>query len=139
MKAKSSQIVSVLLTTPKYLFLIDGLGGCFTVLCLLGILARYEPYFGVPLAVLHVLAATGTCCAVYSLVCYGFVGRRWRFFLKLIAFVNLAYCALTLGLMLWLHASLSHWGLLYFSLEILIISSLAFVELRLSDKAETNY
>ena len=131
------QAIRTFFRKPKQLFLIDGLGGCLTVLCLLGVLSKHEASFGVPPGILYVLAGIGACCAVYSLICYGFVGKRWRFFLRLIAFINLAYCALTMGITLWLYPSLTLWGVLYFALEVLVISSLALLELRCSQAPDS--
>lgn len=114
---------------PKRIFLIDGSGAVLTAFLLGVILTRFEANFGMPRKVLYPLSILACFYAFYSIGCYFFVGRNWRPFLKAIAMANLAYCCLTIGLVISLYPSLTVLGLTYFSGELIVIGGLIFIEL----------
>ena len=118
----------------KKIFLLDGTGAVITALLLSQVLARYEPVFGMPRGILFVLAGIAGCFAVYSLLCYFLVGKNWQAYLKGIAAANALYCVATLGLVLYLHASLTWLGIAYFVVEMAIVLGLAGLELKIANK-----
>jgi hypothetical protein len=119
-----------LVTYPKRLFLIDGIGATVTLCCLLGLLLPLETQFGMPRQNLFVLAGLAGCFALYSLSCYCFSGTNWRPYLAAIALVNTLYCLLTGFLMVVNADRLTILELVYFSLEIAVILGLVAIELR---------
>lgn len=56
--------------------------------------------------------------------------------MKIIAMANLMYCCLTMGLVIYLHQQLTIIGLIYFILEIIIISILVVIELKAAFSSE---
>jgi hypothetical protein len=115
--------------SPKLLFLIDGCGAFLTVFLLGIVLPRLGELIGMPQNILCYLSMIACVFVIYSISCYFFIQKKWRFFLKIIAIANLLYCFLTLGLAIILYPSLTIWDIVYFSGEIAIIGSLVFVEL----------
>lgn len=123
-----TQLLSKL--SPNRLFLIDGLGAVLSALMLGGVLAHWEPVFGMPKPELYVLAGIAVVFAVYSLLCSWRLKGNWRPFLLGIGFANFFYCGLTLGLVIWHWDSLTLLGILYFIGESLIVLSLVSIELK---------
>lgn len=116
--------------SPKRLFLIDGLGALLTASLLLFLLARFEPLFGMPRQILHILSSVAAVFAVYSLACHLLVRRNPKAFLRLIAVANAAYCAAT-AVLVYRHSSrLTALGLAYFIGEIIVIGILVHLEWR---------
>lgn len=113
----------------RRLFLVDAAGAALTAVMLGFVLARFEPYFGMPVPVLYVLAAVAGAFVVYSACCYGFLKGDRRPYLRIIALANLVYCCMTVGLVLYYYSRLTALGVLYFSLELLVIACLVYVEL----------
>jgi Zn-dependent membrane protease YugP len=116
----------------KRLFLLDAAGAVVTATLLSQLLARYEEVFGMPRATLFTLAAIASGFAVYSTLCYALTSTRWKPWLRGIAAANASYCLLTLGLLAYLHASLTWLGFAYFAGEILIVGTLAWWEFRVA-------
>ncbi|MBC8153349.1 MAG: hypothetical protein H7Z72_10595 [Bacteroidetes bacterium] len=115
---------------PKQLFLIDGAGALLTVCFLVGSTLLPKQYLGMPPPILTGLAAIALGFALYSGGCFLFVGTRWRPFLNVISLANLAYCILTAGLVVAYFDELTPLGVMYFSLEIVVICGLVLVERR---------
>lgn len=116
--------------TPRQLFLIDGIGAIVTALLLSQVLARWQPLFGMPREILYVLAAIAGGFAVYSLLCHLRLTDRWKPYLRAIAIANTLYCLVTLGLVVYLRASLTWLGIAYFIGEIAVVMTLVSVEMR---------
>lgn len=132
-------IIGKLVVRPNRLFLIDGFGAVVTVLFLGGILPTYEQRFGMPRNVLYPLALVVCVYAIYSLCCYFFVTRHWRPYLSVIMIANLLYCFVSIGLVVYFYQRLTILGLLYFILEIIVLTVLILIELTaLSKKLEEN-
>lgn len=117
-----------IILTPKKLFLLDGIGAAMTAILLYAVLPSFKEYIGMPQAVLNLLSLIACIYAFYSLTCYFIAGSNWRFLLKIIAIANLFYCSLTATLVVTHYAQLTGFGILYFVVEIIIISSLAAIE-----------
>lgn len=122
---------------PKQLFLLDGVGACLTAFLLVVVVARFDDFFGMPRGVVFCLSGVASVFAVCSLGSYFFVNDAWRLFLKRIAIANLLYCCLTLGLTVAYWQRLTGWGISYFLLEIVVVSSLAAVELKAVELMKT--
>lgn len=108
--------------SARLLLLLDGLGALLSAALLLAL-----PDVGLPLATIRALALSATLMAAYSLTCC-LTHRTGRRYLQAIATANTAYGFTTLALMLWHRASLTTFGLVYFVLELLILSQLIRLE-----------
>lgn len=112
----------------KQLLLLDGIGAVLSAFIHGCILVYFEDEIGMPVRVLYSLAFIAVLYAFYSLSSYYFVKEKHARNLKIIAFLNLAYCLLTV-ILLFIHAeSINQLGWIYFALEILVISSLGIFE-----------
>jgi hypothetical protein len=113
------------------MFLVDGLGALFSAAMLL-VLARWEPFFGMPAGVLYRLAPVAAALAVYSLTCYALRPRYPKKYLYVIAAANLLYCVGTLGLLFFYFEKLTPLGVAYFLGEKIVVVALAVMEIRLA-------
>lgn len=118
----------------KKLFLIDAIGALASAFMLGFVLVKFEPYFGMPKNILYFLAVIPIILFPYSLTCYYRLNNNWKPFLKGVAIVNLLYCCVTAFLICKFYSELTAIGICYFVLEILIIISLATVELKKASK-----
>ena len=119
--------------SPRRLFLIDALGALLSAFMLGGVLVNFTNIIGMPVNVLYILTFFPVLFFFFSLSCYVFT-LPTRPYLKIIAIANLLYCCLTLSLMIYLSSAITHWGLLYFGIEIIIVLTLAFWEYHIATK-----
>ncbi|MTI30429.1 hypothetical protein [Xanthovirga aplysinae] len=117
-------------TSPKILFLVDSLGVFLTALMLGLILTTFENVFGMSKRILYILSLIAFSYSIYSFACYLKIKTNWSPFLKGIAFANLLYCLLPIGLVIYMWSELTKIGLTYFFLEAITIFGLVVVELR---------
>ncbi len=129
-------LIEAFVSKPKRLFLLDGVGALVTAALLLGLLAPMEDLFGMPRWNLYPLSGIAMVFAAYSLACHFLLRRRWRPFLRAIAYANLAYCCLTLVSMIYLSQSLTALGIAYFAGEIIVVLGLVGLELAVGRKLE---
>ena len=122
--------------SPKRLFLIDSIGALISAFMLGFVLVRFEDLIGMPLGILHLLAILAGILCIFSFWCFAFVRARWRLFMSIIGFANFAYSCLTVALIISLFPSMKPLGILYFSLELLLVLLLVVLELRLADRRE---
>lgn len=117
---------------PRLLLLIDGAGALVTALLLWLIPLALD--FGLPEKVTSVLSFTAIGLAVYSFSCAGLVKTNYRPFLAGIALANLLYCVAIAILMALHYSQISVFGILYFSIEIVVISILVVTEVRVAHR-----
>ncbi len=127
------KLVDRFIQSPKHLFLVDGIGAAVSAILLGLVLTRFESFFGIPINVLYLLAAIPCFFAFYDLL--GYIGLfKNQMFIRLIAFANIAYCLLSLGLAFSHIDKLLIPGWLYLIGEILIVTLLASIELKTAKK-----
>lgn len=119
---------------PKQLFLIDGLGALWSAFMLGFILVRFESRIGVPCETLYFLAAIACIFSIYSIVCFLRKAENWRPYMQIIGTANLLYCCLTIGVMLYSYQKITTLGWVYFGLEMIIVATLAIIELKTAAK-----
>lgn len=111
----------------RKIFVIDGVGALVSALLLGVVLPSFPAEFGVFFVFLPYLSGIALVLAMYSLTCASFNLSR-PIFLRGIVFANLAYCLLTISLVIYAYPALSPFGLTYFIAEILIILFLIRIE-----------
>ena len=121
-----------LLRDPKKLLLIDFYGAILSVFLLGVIFVRFEKYVGIPSETLYLLVLFPTMFAIYDLLSYLQSYYKQSLLLKGIAFLNLTYCCLSIGVAFNHYATLTTLGWIYILIEILIIIILATWELYIS-------
>lgn len=127
-------VIHKLTSNSKRLFLIDGAGGLMTTFSLFAILEVFETSFGIPSKTLYFLSFLGCVYTIYSFSCYFLIVNNWRPFLKVIIMANSIYCCITMGLVLYFFTNLTILGLIYFSLEIVVITGLIILEMKILSK-----
>lgn len=123
-----SNVIARFTTNPRKLFLIDGIGALISATSLGVILVRLDSIFHMPVKILYGLAVIACLLAGFSFSCYVLQIQSWRPYLKKIALVNLAYCLLTAGVVIYTYNILSIYDYGYFLVEIMIISSIVYIE-----------
>lgn len=111
------------------------MGALLSAIFLGFVLPTIPSYVGMPEAVLRALAGLALMLALYSLSCYRFADHSQPRWLRLVMGCNLAYCALTAGLVVIHWEQLTALGVAYFVIEMLIIVTLVAVEGRVSRRA----
>lgn len=125
-------LIQRMASNPKLMFLIDGFGALLSVFLLGFVLVQLESLIGMPSQTLYVLASIALFFVIFSFFCAFRITKKWRSFLKAVAFFNLSYCLLTFSLLFFHQAQLTTLGIVYFILEIMLISSLAVFELKVA-------
>lgn len=134
-----NRVINHLEDKPKTVFIIDSLGALMTAFFLFVIIRSFNEYFGMPKTVLHYLSIIAVCFCLYSAVCFLFLKKRVAHFIRIIGILNLLYCLITTLLIIKYYPQLTMIGGLYFLFEILIISILAYIELKVAEGIKKCY
>ncbi len=126
------KVLNYLNVNRKNIFLLDGIGALLSAFFLGIVLVKYESFFGMPKQTLYLLASIPMIFAIYDTLAYFLVKEKGRIALKLISFANLGYCAFSVFKVLENAESLTIWGAAYFIIEILLVASIAQLELNIS-------
>ena len=113
-----SQIQSL---SAKQIFLVDAIGALITAGLLVGLIALFESFFGIPSKPANVLAMIAVAFAAYSGFCFVFLKRRWSSFLIPIIIANTTYCLITLGVIILYIDQITVYGVIYFLFEMAIV------------------
>lgn len=124
--------INHILSKPKTLFLIDGLGAMLTAFLLFVVLRNFNEYFGMPKLILTYLSIIAMCFCIYATTCFFFLKGNWIPFIKVISYANLLYCMLTILLLICYYPMLTTIGLIYFLIEVAIILVLTSVEFKVA-------
>ena len=125
MPSLTDTISNRLISNPRQLFLVDGIGALVSAFLLFVLLKGFS---GMPSGILNQLSMVALFLSIYSLSCYAFLKSRWKNFMGLLSVLNGCYCILTLILMVVYFKLLSIAGTIYFIAEIAIIAKLATIE-----------
>ncbi|MEO1713346.1 MAG: hypothetical protein AAFU60_08435 [Bacteroidota bacterium] len=120
-------IIDRFIETPRPLFLIDAAGAAVSAFLLGVVLVYFQPFFGIPLSTLYLLAVIPCFFMVYDLVGY-FTNRNAHILLGRVARLNVFYCLLSLSMMFADYALITVWGWVYVLGEISIVLPLAWIE-----------
>lgn len=124
------QLIDRVSWNPKRLFLIDGSGAILSSFLLGVVLVKLENIFGIPIPTLYFLAFLPGAFAVYDFYCFTRVKENVGLFLKSIAYINISYCCISLGLAFYHYNQITYFGWTYVLLEIFIVLALANLELK---------
>ncbi len=123
---------------PRKLFLLDGLGAILSAFLLGVVLVEFEEYFGIPRPTLYILALLPCLFAGYDFFCYQKKSGNIGSLLKGIAFLNVGYCLLSIGLAIYHYEKVTYLGWGYILIEILIVMTIARIELKAADSYPDN-
>jgi len=131
-------LVERLVRSPRTLFLVDGVGALVTALLVGLVLPALGEHIGTPRPVLRALALTAAVFAAYSLTCAATRPKRWPGYLRGIALANAGYCLVTAAVLIRFTAALHVLDWLYFVGEIVVVSALVTLELRVARAATSD-
>lgn len=115
---------------PQKLFLLDSIGAFLTACMLIVMLIFFRKYIGIDIEVFTLLISIAVLYSLYSFCCYKIHPEKWQIFLRIIAIANMVYAG---GIMVFIclnYNYLALLGILYFSIEAVIIIGLAILELK---------
>lgn len=130
-------LIERLVRSPRTLFLVDGVGALVTALLVGVVLPALGEHIGTPRPVLRALALAAAVYAAYSLTCAVTRPTRWPGDLRGIALANAGYCLVTAAVLIRFTAVLHVLDWLYFVGEIVVVGTLATLELRVARAATT--
>lgn len=122
----------------KKLFLIDGIGALLSVFFLALVLPKFELYFGMPKNTLFILACIAALFAINSLTIFLLTTKNLQLYLKAIAIANIAYCIYSLVVVVDNYTTITKLGIIYFTVEIVVILLLALVEIKVATIKQVN-
>lgn len=115
------------------IFLLDAFGAFISILFLL-VLYFFEEFFGMPTKVIVIFISFAILFFIYSTTIYFIKPADWKFYLKIIAILNYAYCLFTLYQILKNIDTITLYGYIYFVAEIIVIIALSTFETKKSRK-----
>lgn len=129
-----NKLFEYILCNPKKLFLIDSFGAITSVLMLGYVLVKLESVFGIPQTTLYFLASLPCVFVVYDILCYLGTKKSIWLYLKGIAYMNISYCCISIGLAFYHYKKITYLGLIYLILEILIVLTISSIEIKIANK-----
>jgi hypothetical protein len=117
---------------PRRLFLVDGAGASLTAVCVGLVLPSLPGAVGMPVVVLRSMALAASLLALTSLGCAWAGPRPWARWLRALAAMNTSYCLVTLVCLMHFRTRLRALDWIYFVAEILVVSALVALELRVA-------
>lgn len=124
--------IYTIFSNPRNLFLLDGIGALVSALSLGFILPYFPNFFQIPQFISYPLSIFASFLSIYSLTNFFINPKQMNAFLKIISILNLVYCVISLGLMLFYWNELGKWGISYMIMEKGIVIPLALWEMRVS-------
>lgn len=121
----------------KNIFLFDGIGAVFSVLFTGLVLPLFSDWIGLPIRTLYFLALFPLAYAVYSLSCYWLAKIIEPWMLLGIILANLIYCIVS-GVLVFSYETLTIWGQVILTIEILVILGVVAIELKVYREAFIN-
>lgn len=122
--------VGKFVSSPRLVFLLDGVGALLSAVLLTLSREFFNALFGVPESVICWLILAALGLAIYSLLCYFLLKKKWWTFIYLIAALNLSYAVITALILLYFSAKVTVYGWVYFCLEISLLFYLVLLEFR---------
>ena len=125
-----------MMTSSKKIFLVDAIGAMVSALLIGLVIAPYEGFFGIPTPIAYLLCFIAILLSAFSLLSYLFAQNSWKKNLRIIAILNLGYCAFTASVLTLNSEGITFWGWAYFVIEMLIIFALSRVEMGIAKSAD---
>jgi hypothetical protein len=127
----NSRNMNVSILKERKIFLVDAIGGLVSAVSLL-VPYLFEDFFGMPQSAVIVFISIAVAYSIYSTTVYLTNTPNWKFYLAIIALLNIGYCMFTVYHLFKNLDTITIYGYVYFITEVLIILTLSFFELKLS-------
>ena len=134
MPDKTGTLIEKLMSNPKNVFLLDGIGALLTGILLIVVVIPLHEEFGIPQSALYWLSAIACIFSVYSICCAYIKSDQWQALLKAISVANCFYCVLVIIILINFSNTVTLLGFAYFIGEIIIIISIVSIEIRMIKK-----
>ncbi|MFY0672736.1 MAG: hypothetical protein JXQ87_05005 [Bacteroidia bacterium] len=119
-------------SNPKLILSIDAIGAAVSATLLGLVLTQFETEFGMPKNTLYVLAIIPCLFLIYDVLGFTLNPSKVSKWIKGIAWLNIAYCMLSIIMIIYHRNDLTILGWIYFIGELAIVLFLANVELKLA-------
>ena len=119
---------------PKNLFIVDGLGALLSSFLLGVALVKFQEYFGIPVPTLYFLAVLPLFFVLYDFYSYIKPATHSGRLLRILSYVNVSYCVLSLGLAFYHFKVVTLLGWVYILVEIAIVLFIAIIEFKVSKR-----
>ena len=116
------------------LFLIDGLGALVSAIMLGVVLPLVQPLVGIPLYTLYLLAVFPILFAIIDFYALFKKPSPIQQYLKIIAACNITYCFLSVAMAYYHRSQITVLGWIYLIIEVIIVGTLALIELNYAKK-----
>jgi hypothetical protein len=133
-----TKLFEYILCSPKRLFLIDSFGAITSIFMLGYVLVKLESIFGIPQTTLYFLASLPCAFVVYDIFCYLRAKKSIWLYLKGVAYMNIFYCCISIGLAFYHYKKITYLGWIYLIFEILIVIIISSVEIKVANKLKLN-
>ena len=117
----------------RKIFFIDAIGAIISILFLL-YLYSFEKLFGIPKSILIIFICVAIIFSIYSITVYFFNLLNWKFYLTIIAVLNIIFCLFIIYNIFKNLNTITLIGHIYLTAEIFIILILSTYELKLTRK-----
>lgn len=132
-----NSIINKLISNPRKLFLMDGIGALITIFFLSIVLIKLNHLIGMPEKTLYLLSGLVCLFAFYSFSCFRFLTQNYKPFIKVIASANTLYCLISISLLFIYKNELLPLGYIYFIVEKIILVLLIFIEFKVASNLKT--
>lgn len=119
---------------PNNIFLLDGIGAFVTASIIYFILNSNKEFIGIESNTLMPLSLVALVFCIYSITCFFLAKHYWQTFLKIIIVANTIYCLTTISVLFYSYKTVTTLGLFYFIGEIIVLSILIALEIKLLKK-----
>lgn len=116
---------------PNLILLVDGLGAILTTLFLLFLVPILDPFWVNANPFYNSLPLISGILAFASLSAFFFFKTNWLIYLRYVVMANIGYCLFSIFILVFDSHLVSILIITYFSLEILVVLLLVYVELTL--------
>jgi hypothetical protein len=110
-------------------FLLDALGAFASLLLLFFLIVPNENFFGLSHSTAIYLSIPILGLLIFSTSCFFSKPQNWKLLMKFVVFGNLAYCLFTAIIILQNFKELTHLGVLYFLIEVMVIILIVRIEI----------
>ncbi len=132
------KLIKKIIAAPRLIFLIDTIGAALSMLYSFLIACFFQNYFGLSVSWWLLLSGFAMGILVYSAFCFFTVPKNKITRLSIIITNNILYELLSIGLLIFKYNSLTLLGLCYLMIELLILSLIILLELKVLNAFKLN-
>lgn len=132
------KLIKKIIAAPRLIFLIDTVGASLSMIYSFLIACFFQDYFGLSASWWFLLSGLAMVILVYSAFCFFRAPKNKITGLSIIITNNILYELLSIGLLIFNHNSLTLLGICYLMIELLILSLIILLELKVLNAFKMN-